>query len=649
MIIRSIPFKRAFSVFLAGMALFLFACQPKRAVSPEGTEALSDSFVMAERYRERGELQKALAGYRGFLAQASRDKRIPMALQRMAEIHIKLQNQGKALASLEKLSTAYPNYIWMPEVRYQISVILNQMGKYEASADAAFQWIDLYQRHFLKKDVFVLLGDDFCALGETEKAFFWWVKAKKAWKDDPEKEAQLDEKLEVLIATSGPEFLKRLFNNEEDIPYSPEIYHQMSLVFLSQKKLNRAEKAARFLIESTRNPHWISAGEEILAKIEKETAISGNCIGCLLPLSGPFAVYGKEVLNGISLGMLSSSTAGTQIELIIKDTEGRPEKALTEFEALVNTKKVMGIIGPLSSKTAVSIAGRAQELGVPMVALTQRQDIVTVGDMVFRNCLTPAQEIDALLQMAMGQLGLERFGILYPDNTYGRFCMNLFWDRLDEMGGSVTAVESYSTDVTDFTDQIKKMVGLYHKRSGAFGGMHPKKTNEGEDERQKELGEEDPLIDFDAIFIPDSYQRVAMIAPQLVFHDVLGVRLFGTRPWHSPKLLDMAKNYLQGAVFSSGFMADSEDPRVMAFVNDYRNNFGTAPGILAANGYDTIRLMKAILTENSLQTRSDLRQALIDLPVFDGVTGPFNFDTEGEATKTPLLLTISGNRAKPIH
>jgi ABC-type branched-subunit amino acid transport system substrate-binding protein len=199
------------------------------------------------------------------------------------------------------------------------------------------------------------------------------------------------------------------------------------------------------------------------------------------------------------------------------------------------------------------------------------------------------------------------------------------------MGGSVTAIESYLPDVTDFADQIKKMVGLYNKR--------------------KTIGNEEapPLIDFDAVFIPDTYQRVAMIAPQLAFHDVLGVRLIGTRLWHSPKLLEMARNYLQGALFSSGFVTESENPRVMDFVTDYKNNFGEIPGILAANGYDTIRLLKTILAENDPKTRDNLRQALLDVPVFDGVTGPFSFDADGEALKTPLLLTVSGSRAVPIY
>ena len=631
MIIRHIFLKRAVSVLLAGMALFLFACQPRKPVPHKVAEIPSGSFATAEKYQQSGDLQQALTHYRIFLKQAPRDERTPLALQRMAEIHLKLKNPEKALASLESLSREYPDYTWMPEVRYQISVILNQLGKYDASANKAVGWLARYKQHFLEKDVLVLLGDDSCAMGESKEAFFWWVEAKKAWKDDPKKEIELDEKLKNLIATSSPMFLSHLLESERGARYTPEIYYQMSLVFLSQNELGQAEKASRRLMESSRDSHWITRGEDILAKIEKEMAICEYCIGCLLPLSGPFAAYGQEVLNGITLGMLGASADGTKMEIIVRDTAGKPEKALDELETLVKVRKVAGVIGPLSSKTASFIAEKAQELGVPMIALTQRRDIVKAGDMVFRNFLTPAQEIDSLLEVAMGQLGLERFGILYPDNAYGRFCMNLFWDKLDEMGGSVTAVEAYPPNVTDFADQIKKMVGLYNKR----------KTTGGE--------EAPPLIDFDAVFIPDTYQRVAMIAPQLAFHDVLGVRLIGTRLWHSPKLIEMAKNYIQGAVFSSGFAVESENPKVLGFVTDYKNNFGETPKILAANGYDTICLLKTIFAEDNLRTRDNLREALLEAPVFEGVTGSFSFDAEGEALKTPLLLTISGNSAIPIY
>ena len=63
------------------------------------------------------------------------------------------------------------------------------------------------------------MGDDFCAMGKTEAAFFCWVEAKKAWKDDPEKEAALDEKLETLVATSSPTLLSHFLESEQGIVY----------------------------------------------------------------------------------------------------------------------------------------------------------------------------------------------------------------------------------------------------------------------------------------------------------------------------------------------------------------------------------------------------------------------------------------------
>ena len=158
MIIRTIFFKRAVSVLLAGMALFLFACQSGRTGPPQATEIRSDSFTIAEKYQKSGDFQKALANYRIFLKRAQKDERTPLALQRMAEIHLKLKNPEKALASLETLSKAYPDYTWMPEIRYQISVILNQLGKYDASANEAIRWLDRYEQHFLQKEVLASLN-----------------------------------------------------------------------------------------------------------------------------------------------------------------------------------------------------------------------------------------------------------------------------------------------------------------------------------------------------------------------------------------------------------------------------------------------------------------------------------------------------------
>ena len=41
--------------------------------------------------------------------------------------------------------------------------------------------------------------------------------------------------------------------------------------------------------------------------------------------------------------------------------------------------------------------------------------------------------------------------------------MNLFWDKLLELGGTVVGVESYKPNQTDFIVPIKKLVGIYYE------------------------------------------------------------------------------------------------------------------------------------------------------------------------------------------
>ncbi len=631
---------------MAGIAFFLAACQPK-APPPrvEVKEVRPDLFVLAEGYMEKGELEKALDAYGAFLKDAPKGERSALALKRTSEIYLKLNQPQKAISVLEAISQEYPGFTWIPGVRYEIANIYSRIGEHRRSATEALKWLDGYPDHPLKKDILILLGDNFDALGDKAEAFHWWLMAKASWADDPQRVARIDENLDKLISSSGPVLLEQFARDAAGTPYAPKIYYRMTSIYLEQGKPEQAERAATSLIHSTQDETWLSEGKTLLKRSGEEMAVKQGVLGCLLPLSGPFSIYGEEVLKGIQLGlgMHGDPSGQAGLELLIRDTQGSPEAALAALENLGNNEKVMAVIGPVSSRTAMAAAKKAQKMGVPIITLTQREGIVEEGEMVFRNLLTPAQEIEGLLDVAVGQMGMNRFGILYPDNAYGRYCMNIFWDRLDHMGGTVTAVESYGVDDTDFADQIKKMVGLYGPRpSSLVKKLEDMRTPE--DEESIIYSEKpEPIIDFDAVFIPDNFQRVAMIAPQLAFHDVLGVQLLGTSAWQSPKLIEMAKDYIQGSIFCSGFSVNSGEPGARAFVKAYREDFDVDPGMLAANGYDTIRLLKKLLSEEPIRTRRDLVKALLQLKSFKGVSGTIAFDSRGEAEKKPILLKISGN------
>jgi len=259
--------------------------------------------------------------------------------------------------------------------------------------------------------------------------------------------------------------------------------------------------------------------------------------------------------------------------------------------------------------------------------------------MVFQNCLTPEDQVRSLTNKVLGEIGLKRFAILHPGNAYGRYFMNKFWDEVEFHGGTVTAVEAYDPKDTDFATPIKKMVGLFYTR--------PKPHTEEQEESEEKP---DPIIDFDAVFIPDSYERVGLIASQLAFYDVVEVTLLGTDLWSSPKLIEIAGRYVHGAIFPSGFFPGSGFRGVDSFVEQYQLNFQQKPGLLAAIGYDTIRIIKEIVREQGedIRTREDLRSALAGIEGFEGVTGPMAFDSERRAQRNPLLLTISGKHFLPL-
>jgi len=643
--------KMAITVIMAAIAFFLVGCPPRPPleVRPEKAPAL-DEFDLAEQDFQAGHYDKAFERYELYLKQHPVGEKSRKALYRMATIYYDKHLYEKALSLFERIAREYASHPDLPIVKYDIADTHYRLGSYEQSRDLALEWIESYPTHPSKGDVLLLLGKCSRALGDNPKAFYWWLKASEAYKEAPRRLSVATDRIIGLIKDSSIEDLEKMAEQGAGSDYIPHIYYQIASIYLDENRLDDAKEAAMALVRSTAEQYWVSIGRHIFERIEEELSVRKGAIGCLLPLSGPFAIYGQEVLNGIQLGMgiWNSSEKAQGLELVIKDTGGETETAVLGVEALAKEEKVMAIIGPLASKPTLAAAKKAQEMGVPIITLTQKEGITAEGDMVFRNFLTPAKEVQSILEKVVNDLGLKRFAVLYPDNPYGRYFMSLFWDKAEEMGGMIRAVETYKPDETDFAVEIKKMVGLYYPRPELVVQtlMQRKSTeweNETEDRQPSEEGQE-PIVDFDAVFIPDNPDRVALIAPQFPFYNIFQVRLLGTSLWQSPQLIKTAGDYVQGAIFPTGFFAKNNAYGVREFVELYEENFGSEPGLLAANGFDTIRYMKEVMNDGEIRTRRDLRYRLTHHDNFYGVTGKISFDEQGEVEKDPILLTISGKR-----
>jgi ABC-type branched-subunit amino acid transport system substrate-binding protein len=106
----------------------------------------------------------------------------------------------------------------------------------------------------------------------------------------------------------------------------------------------------------------------------------------------------------------------------------------------------------------------------------------------------------------------------------------------------------------------------------------------------------------------------------------------------------MSREYVQGAIMADGFFAESRSEDVQRFVEKFEKTFGEKPGIIEATTFDTASIVFQVLGRDDIRFRSTLKNALMKVRDFPGVTGKTTFNDQGEAIKTPCLLRVKGGR-----
>jgi ABC-type branched-subunit amino acid transport system substrate-binding protein len=384
--------------------------------------------------------------------------------------------------------------------------------------------------------------------------------------------------------------------------------------------------------------------QDTYARIRDHLFVRKNTVGAVLPLSGRFAVFGQKALQGIQAALgfqapYSNSDGAEEYSLVVKDSGADPLQAAQAVRDLAETEQVIAIIGPIFSRTTRVAAEAAEKSDIPLISLSPDPEVPGLGRNIFRRSLVDEQQIDALVRLVHDRLTMTRFAFLYPDNSYGNEMMNLFWDKLELRGAEVVAAESFPPGQTDFGPQIRAMVGLNRK-------MTP------EEQALKESGfdiELEPIIDFDALFIPADFQTVGLLAPQLAFYDVNEVLLIGTDGWNSPWLVELGEHYVEGALFTGGYIADIGDPIVREMIQKYWLTFGEDPQPIAVQAYDIASIIRKGVESGEVRNRSSLREFIMGLENQPSAEGPLTTDEKGDILQTPLLLTVVDGEIVPFQ
>ena len=336
------------------------------------------------------------------------------------------------------------------------------------------------------------------------------------------------------------------------------------------------------------------------------------------PVKVGFLVSGvRTYANGATIAVDEVNDGGgllgRTVELIVRMGLEEAAAAVEAAEAMIDSDRVVALIGPNRSSHAIEVGAVAQRRGVPMITTAATNPGVTAaGDLVFMAAFTDQFQGRVMAEFAAGTLGVTAAAVLTErGNVYSEGIGEFFIDRFRGSGGAIVADESYERGATDFAVQLARIAAATP----------------------------------DAVFVPVRAEDVVLVAAQaraLPVHDAAGepALFLGADAWDNPALLDDGGAAVEGSFFSSHFSPDTDEPTARAFVDTYRTRYGIPPTGGDAVSYDAVRLfLEAAARAGSLDADA-VRREMLATRQYAGATRISHYNDARHPTKSAVIMTI---------
>lgn len=417
----------------------------------------------------------------------------------------------------------------------------------------------------------------------------------------------------------------------------------------------RAAQLANAILSSSDPQSRESRSAGYLLKRIEAPGIEAKVV-VLLPLTDPkYSAIAAQVQEAFSLGY--EQAAGTA-SLQFGDSGSTAESVTSAMEDAVLKQGAMVLVGPLLSAQAVPAAETAEALRVPLLTISRALEDASVFDFVFQARPTVADEIEALLAHVMDVEQRTTFASFAPDTTYGRHAVALFTQGVEARGGAVTVSGFYAPDSTDMLDDARTLGRKdYEERASEFREIKRNIEENGGDPSKAVLP---PVLDFQALFLPDRASRVPLACAALAYEefplgdfqpdkDAERIPLLGLSGWNHPSLINSGGPYVRGSLFVDAFITPGEGspwaltPFTQSFVDLYRTSFERTPSTFEAVVADTARLIATATIQGESEPHSFLND-LMAVSLEDSVTGVRRVDSETHHMERDLkLLSLDAN------
>jgi ABC-type branched-subunit amino acid transport system substrate-binding protein len=635
-------------LFAITAALFLFtfcATAPKKKPLVQAPYDAKKELSKAQIEMATGADAKALSRFKLLAAKHPQSDVADDATLQIARIYVK---QGhfdlayKTYMSLVESDVFSPNEA---EALLGASRCLHKLGRLDESLALSARGLkipglsDAFKLEFYRQRYAVLAttGD---RLDSLRALAFIFDKDPK-----PESKASVQARAGEIVSQYLSEAdLEKIVNNTEFGFVRAQAAYRMGLFRMQKKAYDDARSYFGRAAEWGQGTPFQAKAQSYMAQIDSRRRVDADTIGAVLPLTGKYSTIAYKTLNGLKLGLGIVGSDRSGLRLAVVDSEGTPDGARKSVERLVLEDSVIAVVGSLLSKTATAVAGKTEELGVPSIALSQKAGLTEGGTYIFRNAVTSEMQVKELVRLAMDQMGMKRFAILYPNDAFGVEYANLFWDEVLARGGSIAGAQIYNSTETDFRGPVKRLVGTYYvaDRQGEYKNRVTEWFKKQKKVSSRQQPPDDllpPVIDFDAIFIPDSAKAVGQLAPMLAYQGVTNVRLLGTNVWNSSDFVRRGQKNVERAFFVDSTLTTDPKFKDSKFYTEYKKIFGEDPGVFESQGYETGILLRRLINGGE-RTRVGLASALSSLREFQGVSGPMTMNPNRELVRPLTAFTV---------
>nr|WP_320010325.1 ABC transporter substrate-binding protein [uncultured Desulfobulbus sp.] len=343
-------------------------------------------------------------------------------------------------------------------------------------------------------------------------------------------------------------------------------------------------------------------------------------VGAIFAVTGPASFLGGPEARSAQMIVDEINKAGgingDTVELIVKDTAGRSEKAVSFTKQLIEEDKVVAIIGPSTSGESMAVKKIAEAGKTTLISCAAAEVIVNpVAKHVFK---TPQKDSFAaqMIFEEMQRLGITTIAITAGNDGFGKAGKAQLEKMAPSYGVKVAVSETYDSKATDLSALVAKLKSDASIQAVINWSVVPAQA-----------------------IIAKNMRQAGWQVP-----------LFQSHGFGNIKYAQAAGAAAEGIIFPCGRLlvvdqlaeSNPQKARLVQYKNDYEAKYKEDASAFGGYAYDAMNMVVEAVKIGG-NDRAKVRDAVEGLQNFAGVGGMFSFspaDHNGLTIDSFAMMTV---------